>query len=154
MKKVYYEKVGRKYVAVSEYDSDFMDSFRKGTHIVMSYPGGQSRRYNIDPEFAPLIAAGRYAEDAIADSVVRASALRPAKTPVTPGQQAAWQNLVKEFGDQLYSLNGPSARDLAEAGLAALQVEASKLMKHAAVKEAYEQFLLVAALSRDHSEIV
>lgn len=57
MKKIYYEKIGRKYVPVREYDSDFMDAWPKGTHLVMSYPGGQSKRYNIDPNYAAMIAA-------------------------------------------------------------------------------------------------
>jgi len=39
MKKIYYEKKGRRYVPVAEYDNDFLDSFTKVTHLVMSYPG-------------------------------------------------------------------------------------------------------------------
>jgi len=39
MKKIYYEKVGRKYIPVSEYDSNLLDGFTKGNHLVMSYPG-------------------------------------------------------------------------------------------------------------------
>ena len=50
-KKIYYEKLGRRYVPVAEYDNDLLDSFTKGTHLVMSYPGGQSRCFNIDPNF-------------------------------------------------------------------------------------------------------
>ena len=69
MKKIYYEKVGRKYVPVYEYDQTLMDSFPKGTHIIMCYPGGQSTRYNIDPAYAPMIAAGRVAEDAISQAI-------------------------------------------------------------------------------------
>jgi hypothetical protein len=62
MKKIYYEKKGHRYVPVSEYDSEYLDSFSKGTHLVMCYPGGQSRRYNVDPDYAAMIAAGRVAE--------------------------------------------------------------------------------------------
>lgn len=54
MKKIYYEKQGRRYVPVYEYDSEFLDSFPKGNHLVMVYPGGSSRRYNIDPNYAAL----------------------------------------------------------------------------------------------------
>jgi len=60
-KKIYYEKLGRRYVPVAEYDNDLLDSFPKGNHLVMSYPGGQSRRFNIDPNYAAMIAAGRVA---------------------------------------------------------------------------------------------
>ena len=62
MKKIYYEKVGRRYVPVYEYDNDFLDAWPRGTHLVTCHPGGQSRRYNIDPNHAALIAAGIVAE--------------------------------------------------------------------------------------------
>ena len=150
-KKIYYEKVGRRYVPVSEYDSDYLDSFSKGTHIVMCYPGGQSRRYNIDPDYAALVAAGRVAEDAMSRAISKASELRPKQTPITEGQREAWNKLAKEFGDELATLNINSARDIAEAGLKAMQDEAEKLMTVPSVKKAYEHFLLVAELTKENS---
>ena len=149
MKKIYYEKVGRKYVPISEYDSDYLDSFSKGTHIVMCYPGGQSRRYNIDPNYAALIAAGRVAEDAMCKAMHKASEMRPKQTPITEGQRKAWKKLAKEFGDELATLNGASSYDIAQAGIKALQEEAAKLLTNPAVKKAYEHFLLVAELTKD-----
>jgi hypothetical protein len=149
MKKIYYEKVGRKYVPVSEYDSEYLDSFSKGTHIVMCYPGGQSRRYNIDPNYAAMIAAGRVAEDAICKAISKASELRPKSTPITPGQKKAWEKLAKEFGDDLCTLYGLSVHDCAEAGIKAMQEEANKLMKHESVRKAYEQFQLVCELTKE-----
>jgi hypothetical protein len=149
MKKIYYEKIGRKYVPISEYDSDYLDSFSKGTHIVMCYPGGQSRRYNIDPNYAAMIAAGRVAEDAMIQAMHKASEMRPKQTPITEGQRKAWKKLAKEFGDELATLNCASSHDIAEAGLKALQEEADKLLTNPAVKKAYEHFLLVAELTKD-----
>ena len=146
MKKIYYEKKGRRYVPVSEYDSEYLDSFSKGTHIVMCYPGGQSRRYNIDPNYAAMIAAGRVAEDAVRKAIHKASEMRPQKTPITPGQQRAWKKLAKEFGDELCTLQGLSVHDCAEAGVKAMQEEADKLMTHPAVRDAYEQFQTVCNL--------
>jgi hypothetical protein len=146
--KVYYEKVGRKYVPVAEYDSELIDSFSRGTHIVMCYPGGQSRRYNIDPNYAAMIAAGRVAEDEIARAIHMASELKPQQTPITLAQQRAWKKLAREFGSDLCTLNHGSARDLAEAGVNAMIAEADKLMTNPAVKEAYDQFLFVCALTR------
>jgi hypothetical protein len=146
-KKIYYEKKGRRYVPVAEYDSDYLDSFPKGNHLVMSYPGGSSRRFCIDPAYAPMIAAGRVAEEAICDTLRKASEMRPQRTPITPGQQKAWKKLAKEFGDELCPLMHASARDLAEAGVRAMQLEADKLMEHASVRRAYEQFLLVCKLT-------
>ena len=152
MKKIYYEKKGRRYVPVSEYDSEYLDSFPKGNHLVMCYPGGSSRRFRIDPALAPMIAAGRYAEDVICDALRKASDLRPKRAPITKGQQAAWENLVKEFGEDARMLEWPSARDVCEQAVKAMQVEADKLMQHASVRRAYEQFMLVCELTKTKAE--
>jgi len=149
MKKIYYEKVGRKYVPVAEYDSDWMDSFHKGNHLVMVYPGGQSRRFNIDPNYAAMIAASRVAEEAIIQAMHKASELKPVRTPITEGQRKAWKKLAKEFGDELCTLNGAGSHDIAEAGVKAMMAEADQLMTNPAVKKAYEHFLLVAELTKD-----
>jgi hypothetical protein len=149
MKKIYYEKVGRKYVPVAEYDGDLVDSFPKGNHLVMCYPGGQSRRFNIDPNYAAMIAASRVAEEAIIRAMHKASELKPVRTPITEGQRKAWKKLAKEFGDELCTLNGASSHDIAEAGVKAMMAEADQLMTNPAVKKAYEHFLLVAELTKD-----
>jgi len=149
MKKIYYEKRGRRYVPVAEYDNDFLDSFTKGNHLVMSYPGGTSRRFNIDPAYAPMIAAGRVAEDVICRAISKASEMRPQKTPITEGQRKAWNKLAKEFGDEICTLNGLSVRDCAEAGIKAMQEEADKLMKHEGVRKAYEHFMLMCELTKE-----
>ena len=149
MKKVYYEKIGRKYEPVYEYDQTLMDAFPKGTHIVICYPGGQSRRYNIDPNYAAMIAAGRVAEDAICTALHKASEMRPQRTPITPGQQRAWKKLAKEFGDDLATLSLGCARDLADAGVQAMQAEANKLMSHPAVVDAWEKFMLTCELTKE-----
>ena len=151
MKKIFYEKKGRRYVPVAEYDNDYLDSFPKGSHLVMCYPGGQSRRFNIDPNYAALIAAGRVAEDAMTTALRKASEMKPQKTPITPGQKKAWEKLAKEFGDDLATLQIDCANDIAQAGLKALQAEADKLMKHESVKRAFEQFLLVCELTKEHN---
>lgn len=148
VKKVYYEKVGRKYVPVREYDDDLMDSFEHGNHLVMCYPGGASRRYKIDPNYAAMIAAGRVAEDAISRALMEATQIRRQQrheksTPLTPGQKAAWEKLVEEFGEDAKQLEWPSVRECAEAGVNAMQEEADKLMQYDAVKLAYEHFQLV-----------
>ncbi len=149
MKKIYYEKVGRRYRPVYEYDQTLMDAFPKGTHLVMCYPGGQSRRFNINPNHAAMIAAGRVAEGAMCDAIRRASELKPRKKTLTAGQKAAWEKLAREFGDDLATLENSSAWDIAEAGLNALQMEADKLMRHESVRNAYEQFLLVCQLTKE-----
>ena len=153
-KKVFYEKKGRRYIPVSEYDSDYLDSFPRGNHLVMCYPGGTSRRFNIDPNYASLIAAGRVAEDAICEAIRKASEMRPQKTPITEEQRQAWSNLANAFGDELATLHINSARDIAEAGLTAMQIEADKLMSNPSVRKAYERFLLICELSKEHNNKV
>ncbi len=149
MKKIYYEKVGRRYKPVYEYDQTLMDAFPKGTHLVMCYPGGSTRRFNIDPNYAAMIAAGRVAESAMTNAIRQASELKPRKKTLTAGQKAAWEKLAREFGDDLATLENSSAWDIAQAGLKALQAEADKLMKHESVRHAYEQFLLVCELTKE-----
>ena len=149
---VFYEKVGRKYIPVREFDSRLQGSFPKGTHLVISHPGGRSTRYNVDPNYAGLIAAGCVAEDAMTEAIQKASELRPQQTPVTPAQQRAWKNLTKAFGDELTLLHWSSSHDIAQAGLKALQQQADVLYSNPAVRDAYEKFLFVCALTRQKEE--
>jgi hypothetical protein len=146
MKKIYYEKIGRRYMPVAEYDNDLLDSFPKGAHLVLCYPGGSSRRFNVEPNHAAMIAAGRVAEDGMCDAIRRASEMRPQRTPITEGQRRAWRKLAREFGDDLATLNMGCARDIAEAGVNAMIAEADQLMSHPAVRDAYEQFQTVCNL--------
>jgi hypothetical protein len=152
MKKIYYEKQGRRYIPVAEYDNDFLDSYTKGNHLVMIYPGGTSRRFNVEPALAPMIAAGRYAEEAVCKAMNKASELRPARTPITPAQQRAWKKLAKEFGDELCTLHGASVHDIAEAGVKAMQDEANKLMQHESVRKAYDHFMLMCQLVKEQTK--
>ena len=151
---IFYIKKGRRYVPHSSYSPEFCDSFPKGTHLVQSYPGGSSRRFNIDPAHAPMIAAGRVAEDAISKAIMDATELRrQAKnktTPLTPGQKAAWDNLVREFGEDARQLEWPSAREAAEAAVNAMIKEAEALLTNESIKLAYEHFLFLCELSKTH----
>jgi hypothetical protein len=154
MKKVYYEKVGRRYVPVAEYDNDLLDSFPKGTHLVMCYPGGSSRRFGVDPNYAAMIAAGRVAEDAVSKKIMEATEIRRnyknRNTPLTPSQRAAWDKLVEEFGDDARQLEWPSARECAEEAVKAMMAEANMLMSNPAVKKAWDRFMLVCELTKQH----
>lgn len=150
MKKIYYEKVGRRYVPVAEYDNDWLDSFPKGTHLVMSYPGGSSRRFNIDPAYATMIAAGRVAEDAICTAMIKADEIQPPRRAMTEEERDAWNNLIAVWGDEARSLRRPAMRDVAEAGVNAMMAEADKLMRNEAVRKSYEHFLLMCEMAKEH----
>jgi hypothetical protein len=151
-KETFYKKVGRKYVPVYEYDQTLMDSFPKGAHLVICYPGGQSTRYNVDPNYAAMIAAGRVAEDAISAALMKASDMRPKSKPITQEQKDAWENLVKAFGPDARYLEWPSAREACEGAVKAMQAEADKLMQYDSVKQAYEHFQLVCKLTKENKD--
>jgi len=153
-KTIFYKKVGRRYVPVYEYDQTLMDAFPKGNHIVMCYPGGQSTRYNINPAYAPMIAAGRVAEDAISNVIRKATDLRPAskETKLTEEQLRCWKALNKAFGNKRHALQWPSAREACEEAVKAMSVEAEKLLTVPSVRKAYEHFLLVAELTKDKND--
>jgi hypothetical protein len=150
MKKIFYEKVGRRYVPVYEYDQTLMDSFPKGSHLVICYPGGQSTRYNVDPNYAAMIAAGRVAEDTISKALMLASDMRPNNTLLTQEQRDAWEHLVRVMGDSARMLQWPSAREACEEAVKAMQQEADKLLSNPTVRKAYEKFLFVAELTKEH----
>jgi hypothetical protein len=99
-----------------------------------------------------MIAAGRVAEDKISEAIRKASDLRPRSKPLTPGQMAAWENLVKEFGEEARMLEWPSAREACEEAVKAMQAEADKLMKHESVRKAYDHFQLMCKLAKEKDE--
>lgn len=148
MKQVFYKKEGRKYIAVAEYDSELIDGLSYGNHLVSVHRNGSSRSM-VDPAFATLIAAGRYAKEAMTKAMITASEMRPQRAPVTEGQRKAWRTLAKEFGDDLCILQHSSAYEIAEVGINALQEEANMLYSNDAVRKAYEHFMLMCKLAKE-----
>lgn len=150
-----YKKVGRRYVEIGEYDPEALDYVPMGTTMIVKHKGVTSRRYNVDPDVLPMLAAGLYCEDEISAALVRAGELRmqykSRAQKMTPGQLAAWENLVKEFGDDAKQLEWPSAREVAEAGTKAMAEEAQKLLANESIKAAYEHFLLLCKLSKENT---
>jgi hypothetical protein len=150
MKQIFYKKVGRRYIPVSEYDNELLDAFPKGNHLVMCYPGGASRRFNIDPALAPMIAAGRSAEDAICRKIQEATELRPMNREIDEETQRKWKKFISTIPENFrFMFSHGSARDAAEAGVKAMQEEADKLLQNPTVRKAYEKFLLVANLTKE-----
>ena len=152
-KTIFYKKVGRKYEPVYEYDQTLMDALPKGTHMIQVYPGGKSTRYNVDPNYAAMIAAGRVAEDAISKRIMEATELRRnskmRQTPLTDEQRAAWNHLIEVFGDDAKQLEWPSAREAAEEAVKAMASEAEILMSNPAVKKAWDNFQLICQLTKE-----
>ena len=151
MTRVLYEKIGNRYVPVKEYDPIVHDSFPEGASLVVTVPTGRSFRYKVDPALAPMIAAGILAEDQVSKAIMRAQEMRPQHgKELTPEQHAAWSKFVDEMGDRGRYIEWPSAREAAQAGVEALAEEAKKLLDNPSVKLAYEHFMLVCELAKDH----
>lgn len=144
-----YRKVLDEFIPVSEYSEEFASGFPEGAHLIISRPGMTSRKYNIDPDFAPLIAAGRYCEDEIAMAIVKASERKPAQAELTKEQVELWNRLSDSLDEGRFAIEIPSARECAEAGVKALIEEAEKLLQHEAVRNAYDHFMLMCQLVKE-----
>lgn len=151
MKKIFYEKVGRRYKPVYEYDQTLLDALPKGTHVIMVYPGGSSTRYHVDPNYAAMIAAGRVAEEAVTRAIVKSQELRPQRQPITEEQRALWKALSHSFNRDEYPLMRPCAADAGRAAVDAMMAEADKLLSNPTVRKAFEKFLMVAALAKEQN---
>jgi hypothetical protein len=83
-------------------------------------------------------------------ALVKASQLRLRKTPLTPDQKQAWENLQKAFGDDICTLHVDSAHDIALAGLNALQKTAKELYStHPSVQAALDHLMLLTKLTEE-----
>lgn len=77
MKRVFYEKVGRRYKAVAEYDSDLVGSLPEGAHLIVVRPGLKSTLFQVDPAYAAVEAALKEFKDQVASLIIEAQKLQP-----------------------------------------------------------------------------
>jgi hypothetical protein len=151
-----YKKAGRRYVEIGEYDPEFLDHIPNGVTMTVKRPGSTYRRFNIDPALAPMLAAGIYCEDQIAQAIVRAGELRPVRKEISLEQRAAYDKFLDTMPEEeRFYLTYGSARDVAEAGTRALTDEVQKLLTNESIRAAYDHFMLLCKLSQEHNiEIV
>ena len=145
-----YKKVGRRYVEIGEYDQEMIDYVPNGTTMIVKRPGMTSRRYNVEPDILPLLAAGLYCEDEISRAIYEAGELRPHNRSITLAQREAFDRFLEtmpEDDSNRFMMTVGSAREAAEAGTKALAAEAQKLLINDSVRAAYEHFLLLCKLS-------
>ena len=146
---VFYKKKGRRYIPISEYDSDFYNAIPYGTHITVCQKGHTIRRYDIDPSYGPLIAAGIIAEDSMVSALIKSGEMRPEITPLTLEQKEAWENLKNLLGKSSFYVYYPSAADIIRAGVQAMINETEKTLEHPAVKKAWDRFLIICELVKN-----
>jgi len=147
MNQIFYIKKGKRYIPVKQYDPELCGSMPYGAHLVVCKHNSVSRKYSIDPAFAPMIAAGAYAADEMCTAMINASVAKPTRAPLTPRQLAAWNELKESFDDEHAGMQYNSFYDVVAAGVKAMEAEAAKLLQCAAVKEAYDQFMCLAKLA-------
>jgi hypothetical protein len=149
---IIYKKVGSKYVPARYFNTDWDRSFPEGATIIIKQGNSELRQYKIDPAFAPMIAAGRYAYEGMLEGLRNAAEARPGNKTITQEEADAWENLKKIMGNDRFYIQYPSLHDIADGGIKALEVEAEKMMTHSAVRDAYEQFLMVWKLCKENEK--
>lgn len=152
----FYIKRGRRYVPVREYDGMLQDALPHGSYVTVVRPGVSVQRWAIDPAYAPMIAAGIVAGEAVSEAMRSASEIRLSqdRKPMTREQRDAWENLVAVFGPAARQLTWPSIAEITQAGVDAMIAEAERLMTHPSVRSAYEHFITVSKLVEDYNERV
>lgn len=122
-----YEKRGRRYYPVSEYDPKVTDAFPEGFTMVHVKPGSASYRYGVSPAVPEVLAAARLLEDAMLEAMHKAAKYKPEPVPVTKEEQQAWKHLetIMEKNEgldrRMLRLWGCSANDMVEAGVKVLE---------------------------------
>lgn len=145
-----YKKVktgGRpKYEPVREIDV-FNTSYPFGTHLVVVDGSHTIYKYHVEKDFASITAAATSMVDDLVDVLVDASEARPDKTPITKEQQEAWENCKKAFNGD-FRVYYPSRYDIANKIMEAIENRAKELLTNEAIKDAFEQYQTIAALSK------
>ena len=152
----FYIKRGRRYIPVREYDGMLQDALPHGSYVTVVRPGASVQRWAVDPAYAPMIAAGIVAREAMSKVMLAASEVRLSgeRKPMTQEQRDAWENLIAVFGPAARQLEHPSVMEVTQAGVDAMIAEAERLLTHPSVRSAYEHFITVSKLVEDYNERV
>jgi hypothetical protein len=152
----FYIKRGRRYIPVREYDAMLQNALPHGSYVTVVRPGVSVQRWAVDPAYAPMIAAGIVAGEAVSEAMRSASEIRLSqeRRPMTREQRDAWENLIAVFGPAARQLTWPSIAEVTQAGVDAMIAEAERLLTHPSVRSAYEHFITVSKLVEDYNERV
>lgn len=111
-----YEKRGRRYVALHEYDPMVLDSMPEGSHLVTVAPGLKFTRFNVEPDHAALVAALDLHREALTDVLRKVVQAEP--TPAQRGKRLkAWEayKAALDEEDPMLTLSRKSAGDIVDA---------------------------------------
>lgn len=115
MSETYYTKRGRRYIAVAEYDGDLMSALPKGSHLVTVTPGCRSTVSCVDPANVAVLAVIERNRNELCRVLLKASEMKPMRSPITEKQRAAWDALSKAFGTDMATLHVDSASAIIDA---------------------------------------
>lgn len=144
---IYYKKVGEEYVPVSYYDSKVMDGIPEGATLIVKQKNLTMRRYNVDIDTAPLMAAMLCLTEQVSNEVYKTSEARPHIRSLTDAQHKAWKRFIKKYGEAFRFLEYPSCREIAENIAKRFAEEVDQVHTNPAVKEAYEHYKFLLALT-------
>jgi hypothetical protein len=113
MSTVFYKKVGRRYIPVSEYSDELFDSLPYGVTMVHIKPNGQSWSYQVDPDFEAVDAALEIMKDDMVNIFVELMELKPKPSPFTDRQRELWNELKGSFNEQDFWCIRESMYDMA-----------------------------------------
>ena len=119
MKYTLYEKIGRKYKPVQEYDSKVMDSLPAGFHLIFVQPGSKSYKFNVEPDNIELMAAAKIMEEGMITALQDESVFKPCKK-LTQKQADLYKAYSDSMGPELYSLSRNSAWGIIQKGIEVL----------------------------------
>lgn len=142
---LFYKKVGDQFVAIGKYSEE--TKFPFGTHLIKIDPFSKTTLYNIDPAVAPLLAAMLYCKEEFITAMMKETSARPRSTPITKKQQAAWTTFSDTMKESLSMIEYQSADEIAKKTIMSLQLKVDEMMTNTAVKNAYDNFLILAKLS-------
>lgn len=126
MRKTFYEKRGRRYHPVSQYDSALSYALPAGAHLIVVEPGLRSTLHNVEPDAAPLLAALRMCREQITAEVRKAVEARQAARgkQLTERERMAFQAYKDMTGVDSMAMEFPSIAEIVD------KLEAA-LLKHA-----------------------
>ena len=103
-----YEKRGRRYHAIAYYDPKWYESLPLGHHLISVLPGEQSTHRNVEPDYAPILAAVREHRDAII-LVLQKEGAATSQRPLSNKEREGLAAYTKITGNEALWLNRPSA---------------------------------------------
>jgi len=112
--KTFYEKIGKRYYPVKEYDEELISSLAEGSYLITIKPGSKNiRKASLETkeEFEILATLIKY-EKELFHVLIEESKMRPNKEPLTKKQNQAWINLEKSFGGSVCTLQGKSWQEI------------------------------------------